>query len=86
MSTPPKSPEPFDIDAITWRQPDGELVSCDEKLLVLQENLDEIRQECQDALEDAVLMGCDESQIRDVLEKLVRSIENPYPQKQTSDQ
>lgn len=76
-----KPPEPFDIDSITWRQPDGELVSCEEKLLVLHENLDEIRQECQDALEDAVLMGCDEAQIRDVLERLVRSIENPYPQK-----
>ena len=76
-----KAPEPFNIDDITWRQPDGEVVSCEEKLLVLHENLDEIRQECQDALEDAVLMGCDESQVRDVLEKLIRSIKNPYPQK-----
>lgn len=76
-----KAPEPFSIENITWRQPDGELVSCEEKLLVLHENLDEIRQECQDALEDAVLMGCDEAQVRDVLEKLIRSIENPYPQK-----
>lgn len=76
-----KAPEPFEIDSITWRQPDGELVSCEEKLMVLHENLDEIRQECQDALEDAVLMGCDEAQIRDVLERLIRSIENPYPQK-----
>lgn len=81
MSATSKQTEPFDIDGITWRQPDGELVSCEEKLLVLHENLDEIRQECQDALEDAVLMGCDEAQVRDVLEKLVRSIQNPYPQK-----
>lgn len=81
MSTSAKQPEPFSIENITWRQPDGELVSCEEKLLVLHENLDEIRQECQDALEDAVLMGCDEAQVRDVLEKLIRSIENPYPQK-----
>lgn len=81
MSTSSKQPEPFDISDITWRQPDGELVSCEEKLLVLHENLDEIRQECQDALEDAVLMGCDEAQVRDVLEKLIQSIENPYPQK-----
>lgn len=76
-----KAPAPFSIKDITWRQPDGELVSCEEKLLVLHENLDEIRQECQDALEDAVLMGCDEAQVREVLEKLIRSIENPYPQK-----
>ena len=41
-------------------------------------NLDEIRQMCQDALEDAVLMGCDDAQFRSVLKSLIRSIENPY--------
>ena len=71
----------LDIDAVVWRQPDGEPVSCEEKLVVLRENLDEIRQACRDALEDAVLMGCDEAQVRDVLEQLVRGIVNPYPQK-----
>ncbi len=71
----------LNIDDIIWRQPDGELVSCEEKLVLLRENLEEIRQECQDSLEDAVLMGCDETQVREVLEKLVRAIENPYPQK-----
>ena len=71
-----KTPTPF--DKIVWRQPDGEPVSCIDKLKVLNENLEEIRQMCQDALEDAVLMGCDEAQTRDVLESLVRSIENPY--------
>lgn len=71
----------LNIDDIIWRQPDGELVSCEEKLVLLRENLEDIRQECQDSLEDAVLMGCDETQVREVLEKLVRAIENPYPQK-----
>ena len=73
--------KPLDINGVVWRQPDGELVSCEEKLVLLRENLEEIRQECQDTLEDAVLMGCDETQVRDVLEKLARTIENPYPQK-----
>ena len=72
------SKTPPSLDKIVWRQADGELVSCLDKLKVLNENLDEIRQMCQDALEDAVLMGCDEAQARDVLESLVRSIENPY--------
>lgn len=71
----------FDIDAIVWRQPDGDLVSCEEKLVVLRENLDDIRQECQDALEDAILMGCDEAQIRQVLSDLLASLTNPYLQK-----
>ncbi|MEQ8505031.1 MAG: hypothetical protein RIB80_06865 [Rhodospirillales bacterium] len=63
---------------ILWRQPDGEPVSCEEKLKVLNENLDEIRQYCQDAFEDAVLMGCDEAQVREVLQGVVNAIENPY--------
>lgn len=62
----------------TWRQPDGKLVSCTEKIKVLNENLSEIRQQAQDALEDAILMGCDESQVRRVLADLVASLENPY--------
>jgi hypothetical protein len=62
----------------TWRQPDGKALSCVEKIKVLNENLDEIRQMAQDALEDAVLMGGDEAQIRTVLRSLVDSLENPY--------
>ncbi|MDP6786081.1 MAG: hypothetical protein QF830_09540 [Rhodospirillales bacterium] len=72
------SKTPISLDQIVWREPDGTPVSCIDKLKVLNENLEEIRQFCQDALEDAVLMGCDEAQARDVLESLVRSIENPY--------
>jgi hypothetical protein len=61
-----------------WRSPQGEIVSCVEKLKVLRENLEEIRQLSQDALEDAVLMGCDEAQFRGVLAELVQQLENPY--------
>ncbi|HWA45659.1 MAG TPA: hypothetical protein VHA10_20745 [Hypericibacter adhaerens] len=61
-----------------WRQPDGKVLSCTEKIKVLNENLSEIRQLAQDALEDAILMGCDEAQIRKVLEDLVLSLDNPY--------
>ena len=45
---------------------------------VLEEKLANIRQHCQEALEDAVLMGCDEHQVRSVLLDLVAQIENPY--------
>jgi len=47
-----------------WRSPSGEVVACVEKLRVLKENLEEIQQLCYDALEDAVLMGCDEQQVQ----------------------
>jgi signal transduction histidine kinase len=66
------------VPETVWRSPDGEIVACVEKLKVLRENLEEIQQLCQDALEDAVLMGCDESQFKQVLENLVRRLENPY--------
>ena len=61
-----------------WRTPEGEPVSCVEKIKVLNENLAELRGLAQDALEDAVLMGCDESQIRAVLADIVGGLVNPY--------
>ena len=69
------------IPETVWRSPSGEVVSCVEKLKVLRENLEEIRQTCQDALEDALLMGCDERQFRQILGRLVQQIENPYGDK-----
>ena len=61
-----------------WRTPEGEAVSCVEKIKVLNENLDELRELAQEALEDAVLMGCDERQIREVLAGIVGDLVNPY--------
>jgi hypothetical protein len=61
-----------------WLDPAGEPVSCVEKIKVLNENLDEIKEMCQEALEDAVLMGCDEAQFRGVIDQLAKSLVNPY--------
>ena len=61
-----------------WRGPDGETIACVEKLKVLRENLEEIRVACQDALDDAVLMGCEESQVREVLGGLVGRLRSTY--------
>ncbi|HTS92633.1 MAG TPA: hypothetical protein VMG55_11570 [Stellaceae bacterium] len=61
-----------------WLTPEGEPVSCLDKIKVLNENLTEIQEMAQEALEDAVLMGCDEAQFRTVLEQLARSLVNPY--------
>ncbi len=62
----------------TWLDPAGKALSCVEKIKVLNENLEEIRQLAQDALEDAVLMGGDEAQFRAVMADLVAALENPY--------
>lgn len=61
-----------------WTQPDGRPVSCVEKIKVLNDNLEELRRVAQDALEDAVLMGCDEVQLRQILHALVDALKNPY--------
>ncbi|MGH7110111.1 MAG: hypothetical protein ACREFK_06740 [Stellaceae bacterium] len=61
-----------------WRTPAGEPVSCVEKIKVLNDNLAELQALAQDALEDAVLMGCDERQVRQVLADLLGSLVNPY--------
>ena len=62
----------------TWLKPDGTPVSCVEKIKVLNENIVELRQTAQDALEDAVLMGCSEAQIRAALHELIDELINPY--------
>jgi len=66
------------LDLPTWLTPEGEPVSCLEKIKVLNENLEEIRAMAQDALEDAVLMGCDEQQFRQVMRALADGLANPY--------
>jgi hypothetical protein len=67
------------VEQIIWRSTEGKVIACVEKNKVLQENLLEIRQVCGDALEDAILMGCDEAQFRSVLAELVAQLKNPYP-------
>lgn len=63
-----------------WKRPDGSIVACTEKIKVLRENLEELRQMAQDAFEDALLMECDENQIRTVFQDLMTGLENPYKQ------
>jgi len=65
-------------DLPVWHTPEGEKVSCVEKIKVLNENLAEIYAMAQEALEDAVLMGCDEKQFRQVIETIARDLVNPY--------
>lgn len=66
------------LDIPTWLTPEGEPVSCLEKIKVLNENLEEIRVLAEEALADAVLMGADEAQFRQVLHNLAEGLVNPY--------
>ncbi len=62
----------------TWQDSSGKALSCHEKIKVLNENLAELMDIAQDALEDALLMGADETQVRQCLHALVDALENPY--------
>lgn len=61
-----------------WLSPDGNVISCAEKIKVLNQNWQEIQQLCKDALEDAVLMGCDGYYIKQVMHQIIDSLEKPF--------
>ena len=67
-----------DIVLPTWLDTEGIPLGCLEKIKMLNENIVEIHDMCQEALEDAVLMGCDEKQIRDALLNLVERLQKPF--------
>ncbi|ROH86829.1 hypothetical protein ED236_03745 [Pseudomethylobacillus aquaticus] len=61
-----------------WLRDDGSVVSCTEKVKVMTENFDELKQIAQDALEDGLLMEVSEAQMREALHALVDKLINPY--------
>lgn len=64
----------------TWLKPDGSVLSCVEKIKVLNENIDELRALAQDAVDDAVLMGGTQAQIKQILLDMLQSITSQYPE------
>lgn len=67
-----------------WVRDDGSVVSCTEKVKVMTENFDEIKQIAQDALEDGLLMEVSEEQMREALHHLVDMLVNPYQKSEVS--
>ena len=61
-----------------WVRDDESIVSCTEKVKVMTENFDELKQIAQDALEDGLLMEVSETQMRKALHQLVDDLINPY--------
>ncbi len=61
-----------------WLRDDGTIVACTEKIKVMKENFEEIRQIAQDALEDGLLMEVSEAQMREALHHLVDTLVKPY--------
>ena len=61
-----------------WMRDDKSVVACTEKIKVMTENFDEIKQIAQDAFEDGLLMEVSEEQMREALHRLVDTLVNPY--------
>lgn len=60
---------------VTWRKPDGSVVSCYEKVKVLNENYTEVQALLQDLLDDALVLGCSEAQVRQALQHLLDGLQ-----------
>ncbi len=65
------------MSAPRWLQSDGTPVSCRDKLEILEENHSELRHVMQDAFEDALLMGVDETVMRQAIADLVAGLKSP---------
>lgn len=65
-----------------WLKPDGSPVSCTEKVMVLNENYEELRTAIKDALEDALVLGCSESQVRASFHALIDEIQSDIKEEQ----
>lgn len=68
MAASPASPVSSENSRECWRDTAGAPITCREKIRLLDESIQEWRQTSQDALDDALLMGCSESQFRAALE------------------
>ena len=64
----------------TWLKPDGSVLACVEKIKVLNENLTELRDLAQDAMDDAVLMGGTQAQIKQTLLCMIDQLNSQYPE------
>ena len=64
-----------------WVRDDNSIVSCTEKIKVMKENFDELKQLAQDAFEDGLLMEVSEEQLKETLKKLINDLNNPLKKK-----
>ena len=65
-----------EMDFPRWVRPNGKIVACTEKLKVLNDNYEELHMMIKDALEDALLMGCSEAQVRQSFHDLIDAIKS----------
>ena len=64
-----------------WLRDDKSVVSCTEKVKVMNENFDELKQIAQDAFDDGVLMEVSDGQMKKILHALIESLDSPVKKK-----
>mgnify|MGYP001178967676 CR=1 FL=1 len=65
-------------DKYIWRTKDKEIISCDEKNKILNENINEFENMVQSLYDDAVLMGCDACEVKLKILKIVKNIKYTF--------
>lgn len=65
--------------AVVWKSADGNPVACIEKNATLARNLEELVAIASDALDDAVLMGVDPEQVRQVFAQTMTLLSPRFP-------
>lgn len=63
---------------LDWKDKKNKVINCDEKLKVLNENFEEIKNITQSAYDDALLMGCDDNDFKSKLILLIKNLKFSY--------
>ncbi len=64
-----------------WRTKSNEIISCDEKIKILNENFVELENIFQSALDDAILMGCDEDDFKLKVKNVINDLKFSFKKK-----
>ncbi|RCS58557.1 hypothetical protein [Parvibium lacunae] len=65
-----------------WHRADGSVIACTEKIKVLNDNLAELRQLAQDALDDALLLEGTEAEVKAAFIETIENLIASYPERQ----
>ena len=66
-----------------WLKADGSTVAGTEKVKVLEENWEEVKALLQDVLDDAVLMGCTEQQVKAEYKRLIDALQCDFKEQKS---